>query len=169
MARLLTIIALLWATPGTAFKTSATAGSLGNLAQFPPIRTLITITTDRDGAPKLEPMEIRLLSGRYYRLKIDCPDVQGDLSGWRVEMSELLNNAHLRLVTIGDIEVHLQGLSFNAIECDEIGAAHVSFVPIKPGKYPLYIGNVPLAVGRPIGESGFQKEGKFVFGQFIVE
>lgn len=173
MARLLTIIALLWAmpgtAPGTAFKTSATAGSLGNLAEFPPIRTLITITTDHDGAPKLEPMEIRLLSGRYYRLKIDCPDVQGDLSGWRVEMSELLNNAHLRLVTIGDIEVHLQGLSFNAIECDEIGAAYVSFVPIKPGKYPLYIGNVPLAVGRPIGESGLQKKGKFVFGQFIVE
>ena len=56
MARLLIIIALLWAMPGTAFKTSATAGSLGNLAQFPPIRTLITITTDHDGSPKLEPM-----------------------------------------------------------------------------------------------------------------
>ena len=103
MARILTIIALLWVMPGTAFKASATAGSRGNLAEFPPIRTSLTITTDHDGAPKLAPMEIRLLSGRYYRLKIDCPDVQGDLSGWRVEMSELLNNAHLRLVTIGDI------------------------------------------------------------------
>ena len=60
-------------------------------------------------------------SGQYYRLTIDCPDVRDDLTGWRIEMPEFLNNAHLRLVTVGDIEVHLQGLSFNAIECDEIG------------------------------------------------
>ena len=86
----------------------------------------------------------------------------------RIEMSEFLNNAHLRLVTVGDIEVHLQGLSFNAIECDEIGSAHVSFVPIKPGIYPLYVGNVPLAVGRPIGESGVQTQGQFIFRSIKV-
>ena len=85
-----------------------------------------------------------------------------------IVMSEFLNNAHLRLVTVGDIEVHLQGLSFNAIECDEIGSAHISFVPIKPGAYPLYVGNVPLAVGRPIGESGVQTEGKFILGEMLV-
>ena len=84
-------------------------------------------------------------------------------------MPEFLNNAHLRLVTVGDIEVHLQGLSFNAIECDEVGAAHVSFVPIKPGAYPLYVGNVPLAVGRPIGEAGVQSQGKFIFGTIVVQ
>ena len=103
------------------------------------------------------------------RLTISCPDVRDDLRGWRVEMAGLLNNAHLRLVTVGDIEIHLQGLSFNAIECDEIGSAHVSFVPIKPGSYQLYVGNVPLAVGRPIGESGVQAGGKFVFGRIMVE
>ena len=84
-------------------------------------------------------------------------------------MAGLLNNAHLRLVTVGDIEIHLQGLSFNAIECDEIGSAHISFVPIKPGSYQLYVGNVPLAVGRPIGEGGVQAGGKFVFGRIVVE
>ena len=84
-------------------------------------------------------------------------------------MPEFLNNAHLRLVTVGDIEVHLQGLSFNAIECDEVGSAHVSFVPIKPGAYPLYVGNVPLAVGRPIGESGVQVEGNYIFGKILVQ
>ena len=83
-------------------------------------------------------------------------------------MPEFLNNAHLRLVTVGDIEVHLQGLSFNAIECDEVGSAHVSFVPIKPGAYPLYVGNVPLAVGRPIGEAGVQENGKTTFGTIKV-
>ena len=162
MIRLSLLIAFLVSPP-------AISASLGNLAQYPPSKINLTITTARDGSPNIEPAEIRLMSGKYYRLTIDCPDVRDDLVGWRIEMAQLLNNAHLRLVTVGDIEIHLQGLSFNAIECDEVGAAHVSFVPIKPGSYPFYVGNVPLALGRPIGESGVQAKGKSVFGQFFVE
>ena len=150
------------------FSSAAANESLGNLAQYPPERTKIKITTADNGTPLLQPEELVLDSGQYYRLTIDCPDVRDDITGWRIEMPEFLNNAHLRLVTVGDIEVHLQGLSFNAIECDEVGAAHVSFVPIKPGIYPLYVGNVPLAVGRPIGEAGVQAKGKFVFGEIVV-
>ena len=45
MTRILPIIALLWVMPGAAFKASATEGSRGNLAEFPPIRTSLTITT----------------------------------------------------------------------------------------------------------------------------
>ena len=152
-----------------AFSSVAAAESLGNLAQYPPDSVGLTITTADNGAPLLQPEELVLDSGQYYRLTIDCPDVRDDLTGWRIEMPEFLNNAHLRLVTVGDIEVHLQGLSFNAIECDEVGAAHVSFVPIKPGAYPLYVGNVPLAVGRPIGEAGVQRQGKFIFGTIVVQ
>ena len=151
-----------------AFSHTAGAESLGNLAQYPPERVLLTVKTADNGGPELAPTELVLDSGQYYRLTIDCPDVRDDLSGWRVEMPEFLNNAHLRLVAVGDIEVHLQGLSFSAIECDEVGAAHVSFVPIKPGSYPLYVGNVPLAVGRPIGESGVQEKGKTTFGTIKV-
>ena len=162
MIRLSLLLALLIAPP-------AVAESLGNLAQYPPSKINLTITTARDASPKIEPAEIRLLSGKYYRLTIDCPDVRDDLTGWRIEMAQLLNNAHLQLVTVGDIEIHLQGLSFNAIECDEVGSAHVSFVPIKPGTYPFYVGNVPLALGRPIGESGVQAKGESVFGRFVVE
>ena len=142
--------------------------SLGNLAQYPPERRLLTISTSETGQPILTPQSLELNSGRYYRLTIDCPDVKGDLSGWRVEMPQLLNNAHLRLVAVGDIEIHLQGLSFNAIECDEIGSASVSFVPIKPGNYPLYVGNVPLSVGRPMGEAGVQTAGKYVISEIKV-
>ena len=144
------------------------AESSGNLAKYPPDEKDITITTTKDGYPKITPEEITLLTGKYYRLHIHCPDVRDDLTGWRVEMLELLRNSHLRLVTIGDIEIHLQGLSFNAIECDEIGSAHVSLVPIKPGSYQLYVGNVPSAVGRPVGESGIQADGKYNFGHFVV-
>ncbi len=142
--------------------------SLGNLAQYPPTPKDITITTASDGEPILQPKSISLKTGNYYRLNINCPDVQDDLTGWRIEMQDLLRNSHLRLVTVGDIEIHLQGLSFNAIECDEIGSAHVSIVPIKQGHYDLYVGNVPSALGRPIGESGIQTEGKYVLGQFLV-
>ena len=142
--------------------------SLGNLAQYPPLGKDITITKGDDGMPQLQPKVVNLLTGKYYRLNINCPDVQDDLTGWRIEMQDLLRNSHLRLVTVGDIEIHLQGLSFNAIECDEIGSAHVSFVPIKPGKYELYVGNVPSALGRPMGEAGIQKNGKFVIGNFDV-
>ena len=151
------------------FSSALATESLGNLAQYPPERIELTITTADDGHPEMQPKELVLNSGQYYRLTIDCPDVRDDLTGWRIEMSEFLNNTHLRLVTVGDIEVHLQGLSFNAIECDEVGSAHVSFVPIKPGAYPLYVGNVPLAVGRPIGEAGVQKQGKFTFGTILVQ
>ena len=142
--------------------------SAGNLAQFPPQGIDIAISTEKGGMPRLEPREIQLFTGQYYRLNFHCTDVRDDLSGWRIEISALLRNAHLRLVTVGDIEVHLQGLSFNAIECDETGSVHVSFVPIKPGVFDLYVGNVPSAVGRPIGEAGIQSDGKFVLGQFIV-
>ena len=143
--------------------------SLGNLAQYPPSPIDLTITTSEDGLPTLKPMELNLLSGNYYRLGINCSDVKDDLTGWRIEMPELLNNSHLRLVTVGDIEIHLQGLSFNAIECDEVGSATVSFVPIKPGEFDLYVGNVPSALGRPMGESGIQEKGKFVIGKLIVQ
>ncbi len=148
---------------------NASAESLGNLAQYPPDEVKLTITTLPDGNPKLEPMETVLLSGNYYRLNIACPDVRDDLTGWRIEFSEFLRNAHLRLVTVGDVEVHLQGLTFHAIECDEIGSAKVSVVPIKPGSFPLYVGNVPLAVGRPMGEAGLQAKGKFTIGTLKVE
>ena len=151
------------------FSTLVYAESLGNLAQYPPTGINLTITTASDGKPILKPSELRLFSGKYYRLTIECPDVRDDLSGWRVEMPEFLSNVHLRLVTIGDIEVHLQGLSFHAIECDEVGSAKVSFVSIKPGSYPVYVGNVPLALGRPIGEGGMQKDGKFAIGKITVQ
>ena len=38
-------------------------------------------------------------------------------------------------------------------------------MPIKPGEFDLYVGNVPSAVGRPMGESGIQAKGKFVIGR----
>ncbi len=150
------------------FWVGAYANSAGNLAQYPPLQQDVTITTGKNGMPELEPQEIQLSTGRYYRLNINCPDVKDDITGWRIEMPQLLRNVHLRLVAVGDIEIHLQGLSFNAIECDEAGSAHISFVPIKAGSYYLYVGNVPSSLGKPIGEAGIQKDGKYALGRFTV-
>ncbi len=141
----------------------------GNLAAGPLVDLFVEISTSPNGEPVLSLKEFKLITGEYYRLNINCSDVTDDLAGWRVEATDLLSNSHLRVVSVGDIEIHLQGLTFRAIECDEIGSARFSFVPIRPGTYDLYVGNVPSAVGRPIGEAGVQASGKFVLGRFVVE
>jgi hypothetical protein len=141
----------------------------GNLAAGPPVDIAVEISTSPNGEPVLSVKEFRLITGEYYRFNIDCPDVRHDLVGWRVEVTDLLANSHLRVVSVGDIEIHLQGLTFRAIECDEAGSARFSFVPIRPGAYDLYVGNVPAAVGRPIGEAGVQAKGKHALGRFIVQ
>jgi hypothetical protein len=141
----------------------------GNLAAGPPVDIFVEISTGPNGEPVLSRKEFKLITGEYYRFNIHCPDVTDDLVGWRVEVTDLLSNSHLRVVSVGDIEIHLQGLTFRAIECDEIGSARFSFVPIRPGTYDLYVGNVPLALGRPIGAAGVRARGKQVLGRFIVE
>jgi hypothetical protein len=140
----------------------------GNLAAGPPIDIFVEITTSADGAPVLSQQAFELITGEYYRFNISCPDVKDDYTGWRIEVTELLANSHLRVVSVGDIEIHLQGLTFRAIECDEVGSARFSFVPIRPGTYDLQVGNVPIVAGRPIGETGTQATGKHVRGRFIV-
>ena len=69
------------------------------------MRVDLTITTTKEGFPSL-PLNTNLSfekrslnTGQYYRLNINCPDVKDDLTGWRIEMPDLLRNSHLRLVT----------------------------------------------------------------------
>ena len=54
------------------FSPLLAAESLGNLAQYPPRPIDLQITTGSDGAPNIEPSEIVLDSGQYYRLTIDA-------------------------------------------------------------------------------------------------
>jgi hypothetical protein len=150
--------------------SASTHGQVGgNLAAGPPADVFLEITTSPDGEPVLSAREFELTTGEYYRFNISCPDVADDLVGWRVEVTDLLSNSHLRVVSVGDIEIHLQGLTFRAIECDEIGSARFSFVPIRPGTYDLYVRHVPAAVGRPVGEASVQDKGHYVLGRFIVK
>lgn len=121
----------------------------GNLAQFPPEDLVLEVSTSTQGQPLLSKDESQLVTGDYYRLNVKCTDVLDDQRGWRIEMTDLLKSSHLRIVSVGDIELHMQGLSFHAIECDEVGTARISFVPIRPGTYDLEIGSVPLPFAAP--------------------
>lgn len=145
----------------------------GNLADFPPIELRIDITNGPDGKPVLEPTELKLVTGDYYRLTISSDgkgrDQRGDPLARRVELNEFLANIHLRIVAIDGIEVHLQGLSFRALELDEKGEVSFSFVPIRPGDYPVYVGPNPFGLGRPVGEQGVQKDPKVAFATLHVE
>jgi hypothetical protein len=145
----------------------------GNLVQYPPVDLRIDITNGPGGVPVLTPTDINLVTGEYYRLTFSSDgqgkDSRGDPLARRVELTEFLANAHLRILTIDGIEVHLQGLTFRAIELDEKGEASFTFTPIRPGEYPIYVGPNPISTGRPAGESGVQKDAKVAFGKIHVK
>lgn len=146
---------------GTPVCVSAQVG--GNLAQYPPVELQIEITSTPEG-PVLSATEFELVTGEYYRMNITS-DGEED---WRFEAPDLLQNSHLRLVTVDQIEVHLQGMSFRAIEIDEGGTARFSFTPIRPGTYEFFVGDVPSLVGRPIGAPGLSDQARAVVGRFNV-
>jgi hypothetical protein len=122
----------------------------GNLAALPAVELAMEITTNADGSPKLSQQEYRLVTGDYYRMTVKSDGK----TVWRFEATDLLQNVHLRVVTIAGIEVQLQSLVFRAIEFDQAGEAKFSFTPIRPGTYELYVGKDPRSIGRPVGQVG---------------
>lgn len=130
----------------------------GNLAAGPPVELVLNISTSSD-APIISVSQFELITGEYYRLNVTS---DGDES-WRFEANELLQNSHLRIVTINGIEVHLQSLAFRAIEFDVAGTAQFSFAPIRPGTYIFTVGDTPSTRRRRADG------GRMVTGQFVVK
>ena len=98
----------------------------GSLVEFPPSDISLEISETADGKPVISMDSIELITGEYYRLNVTS---SGE-TDWRLEMPDLLQNSHLRVVTVNDgIEVHLQSLVFRAIEFDEPGKISLSFPP----------------------------------------
>lgn len=156
-----------------ALSTPVSAQVGGNLAQYPPEDVRIDITTGPNGVPILSTDELNLTTGDYYRLTFSSDgkgeDAQGNPHARRVELNEFLANIHLRILTISGIEVHLQGMSFRAIELDEKGEASFTFTPIRPGDFPVYVGPNPFGLGRPPGEQGVQADPKVAFATIHVD
>jgi hypothetical protein len=156
------MVLTLGSMPGAIVPSHAQVG--GNLAAFPPVDLALAIKTTPSG-PVVTPAEFTLVTGEYYRLTVTsegAPD-------WRLELPDLLQNSHLRVVTIGGIEVHLQGMVFRAIEFDQAGTAALSFVPIRPGTYRFTVGDNPIALGLPAGQAGVQDPQRRAEGRFVVK
>lgn len=128
----------------------------GVIVVGPPEDIFLEVTTGPNGEPVLSADEFRLVTGSYYRFNFVCPDAQDDATGFHLEVTDLLANSHLRVVSVGDIEVYMQGMSFRALECDEIGTARFSFHPMRSGEYEIYVRDH----SDPPQEA---------FGRFIVE
>lgn len=145
----------------------------GNLAAYPPVDLRIDIANGEGGKPVLNPQRIEMVTGEYYRLTVSSDgagkDARNAPLARRVELNEFLANIHLRILTINGIEVHLQGMSFRAIELDEKGEASFTFTPIRPGEYQVYVGPNPFGMGRPAGEQGVQDDAKVAFATISVK
>lgn len=137
----------------------------GSLMQFPPEELYLEITQDEEGRPHISADEFHITTGDLYRLHISSTGS----TDWRIEMDELLLNSHLRVLDVNGIEIHLQSMTFRAIEFDEPGEIWMSFVAIRPGTYPFTIGRNPLIQGLPRGTAGIQEPNLRAEGRFIVE
>ena len=101
----------------------------------------LEVKTAPNGAPILSAQEFRLVLGSYYRFNFVCPDAKSDDTGFHLEVNDLLANSHLRLVSVNQIEIYLQGQTFRAIEGDIAGTARISFNPVRKGVYDIYVRN----------------------------
>lgn len=142
--------------PGLALAQDDRVQESGVLGSPPPQDIFLEVTTGENGEPVLDGTEFALVLGGYYRFNFVCPDAVDDTTGFHFESPDLMDNMHLRVVSVGDIELYMQGLSFNAIECDEPGSARFSFHPMRAGTYDFLV--------RDQSDPPQQ-----VIGQFVVE
>ena len=137
-----------------AFVASSSMAQVGgSLMSFPPEELYLEIHQDEEGKPNLSIDEFKLVTGDLYRLHISSDGT----TDWRIEMEEFLLNSHLRVLDVNGIEIHLQSMVFRAIEFDEPGTIWMSFVPIRPGTYPLTVGRNPRIMGLPRGTPNIQE------------
>ena len=126
----------------------------GEVGGPPPEDITLEVTTGEGGAPEVSATEFSLALGGYYRFNFTCPDAQDDETGFHFESLGLMTNAHVRVVSVGDMEVYMQGLGFRALQCDEPGTVKFSFHPMRAGRYDFLV--------RDHSEPPQQVEGGFV-------
>lgn len=142
------------------------SGAVGSGA---PEDIVLEVTPGDDGALALSQDEFRLAWGGYYRFNLVCPAASTENeSGIAFWAPELLENAHLRILSISDtqggyltvpeINVHLQGMTFRMIECEGLDhTIRFSFHPMRKGVYPFTVLDDTIDPARELA------------GSFIVE
>lgn len=124
--------------------TPALAVAEGNLAADGEDLTLEINTIDL----KFSQNEWQLETGQYYRIDITS-DGNEEI---QVVAPELFRNAWINQIVVNDLEVKTYGLY--SIEFDDAGTFNISFVPIRPGEYEIYV-------------PGYEDRG--LLGKFIVK
>ena len=150
------IRALMGITALMAMPTLADEQVSGQLGGGKPEDIHLEMTRDADGAVAISQTDFRLALGGYYRLNVTCPQEVTSDTGFHFESPELLENAHLRVLSVAesDMEFYVQGLSFRAIQCDGKGSARFSFHPMRKGDYPFLV--------RDHAEPPKQARGRFI-------
>ncbi len=148
MIRLATVLAGTLAVLALPIGASAQQGS-GSVGSGAPEDIILEVTPGADGALALSQDEFRLAWGGYYRFNLVCPVAttqnEAGIAFWA---PELLENAHVRILSISDtqggyltvpeINVHLQGMTFRMIECEGLDhTIRFSFHPMRRGAYPF--------------------------------
>lgn len=77
--------------------------------------------------------EWQLETGKYYKLDITS-DGNEEIS---VVAPELWRNSWINQIVVNDLEVKAYGLY--SIEFDDGGTFNITFVPIRPGEYEIYV------------------------------
>jgi hypothetical protein len=74
-----------------------------------------------------------LETGKYYQLDITS-DGNEEIA---VVAPELFRNSWINQIVVNDLEVKSYGLY--SVEFDDAGTFNISFVPIRPGEYEIYV------------------------------
>jgi hypothetical protein len=122
MNRLLTAAALSLLVAGSAHAE-------GNLAANGTDLTLSINTEDLTFSQDTWELE----TGKYYRIDITS-DGNEEIS---VVAPELWRNSWINQIVVNDLEVKAYGLY--SVEFDDEGTFNISFVPIRPGEYEIYV------------------------------
>ena len=85
------------------------------------------------GMPLLESGELRLKSGRYYEIVIEC-DGSAELA---IEGPGFFRAIWIDEIIINDIEI--RAMAVDSMEFDDEGEVEMGFVAVKPGTYELRV------------------------------
>lgn len=107
----------------------ANAHAEGNLAANGTDLTLSINTEDLTFSQNTWELE----TGKYYRIDITS-DGNEEIS---VVAPELWRNSWINQIVVNDLEVKAYGLY--SVEFDDAGTFNISFVPIRPGEYDIYV------------------------------
>lgn len=109
--------------------TAGVAHAEGNLAANGTDLTLEINTVDLKFSQEVWELE----TGKYYQLDITS-DGNEEIS---VVAPELFRNSWINQIVVNDLEVKSYGLY--SVEFDDAGTFNISFVPVRPGEYEIYV------------------------------